>query len=296
MTPALCLGTAQFGLAYGITNVHGQVPDEEVANLLDYAQNVGIRLIDTAQAYGNAELVLGDRLPKSHDFRLISKLPAQSQQQFSAQHAGEWQQAFLTSCRLLGVNSLDALLLHSPADLSKPGAHHLENWLLSLREQGLVKRIGVSIYSAKDLDFVNPSLLDLVQLPLSLFDQRLLKDGTIAKLRERGTAIHARSLFLQGLLLTHAAHWPEWVDSKVISHQQALEALAEERGCCLLDLALAFAKEQSDLEAVVVGICSVGELLQLHSSWTSSFSWQGSDWRKWSLRDSRILDPRLWPH
>ena len=59
MTPQLCLGTAQFGLAYGITNAAGQVQESAVAPLLLQAQEAGIRWLDTAQAYGNAEAVLG---------------------------------------------------------------------------------------------------------------------------------------------------------------------------------------------------------------------------------------------
>jgi len=295
MTPQLCLGTAQFGLAYGITNSSGQVTEVMVAQLLTKAVEAGVRWIDTAQAYGNAEAVLGRQLSAAHDFRLISKLPAQPQPVFGTRDAEIWEQAFLTSCQRLGVGSPDALLLHAPADLAKPGGHHLETWLLGLRERGLVRRIGVSIYAAEDLDGVNPALLDLVQLPLSLYDQRLLQDGTVARLHARGTAIHARSLYLQGLLLTPAAQWPCWVSPEVRAHQQAFETIAKQRGCNLIDLVLGFAYEQQDLEAVVLGVCSVRELEELLQAWGAISPWQEGEWRTWALKDPVILDPRRWP-
>jgi aryl-alcohol dehydrogenase-like predicted oxidoreductase len=295
MTPQLCLGTAQFGLAYGITNEAGQVPEEAVAPLLLQAQEAGICWLDTAQAYGNAEAVLGRQLPAGHRFRLISKLQAQPQSEFSAQDADAWEQAVRASCQRLGVCGLDALLLHAPADLAKPGGQHLEAWLLSLRERGVVQRIGVSIYAAEDLDGVNPALLDLVQLPLSLYDQRLLQNGTLAHLRARGTAIHARSLYLQGLLLTPAARWPRWVNPEVRARQQALEALTKERDCSLIDLTLGFAREQPDLEAVVLGVCTIQELTELRKAWAANSPWRGSEWRTWALQDLLILDPRRWP-
>lgn len=295
MTPQLCLGTAQFGLAYGITNAAGQVPEEAVASLLLQAQEAGIRWLDTAQAYGNAEAVLGRQLPVAHGFRLITKLPAQPQPEFSVQDADAWEEAVRASCRRLGVCGLDALLLHAPADLVKPGGQHLEAWLLGLRERGVVQRLGVSIYSADDLDVVNPALLDLVQLPLSLYDQRLLHNGTLTRLRARGTTIHARSLYLQGLLLTPAARWPRWVNPEMRAHHQALEALTEQRGCRLIDLALGFAREQPDLEAVVLGICTVQELTELRKAWAANSPWQGSEWQAWALQDPGILDPRRWP-
>ena len=202
----------------------------------------------------------------------------------------------LASFQRLGVHGLDGLLLHAPTDLRKPGGHYLEAWLLELRDRGLVQRIGVSIYTAEDLEGLNPKLLNLVQLPLSLFDQRLLQNGTIARLRTQGTAIHARSLFLQGLLLTPAAQWPSWVSPEVRAHQQALEALAEQRDCSLIDLALGFARQQADVEAVVLGVCSVPEFMELQVAWTGTSPWREGEWQGWALSDHVFLDPRRWPN
>ena len=296
MTPQLCLGTAQFGLAYGITNTAGQVSEAEVEQLLMQAQAAGIRYLDTAQAYGNAEMVLGSQLPASHCFKITGKLSAQPQPLFGARDADAWEQNFLASCQRLGVQGLDALLLHAPADLRKPGAHYLEAWLLSLRERGLVQRLGVSIYTADDLQGVNPGLLDLVQLPLSLLDQRLLQDGTLARLRAAGTAVHARSLYLQGLLLTPAEKWPPWVPPEVRAHQHALEALAQEKGCQLIDLALGFARVQDNLEAVVIGVCSIHELAELCMTWSATSHLPRIEWGSWALNDQIFLDPRRWPN
>lgn len=295
MKPEICLGTAQFGLAYGITNAEGQVPEPDVAELLRQASASGIRWLDTAQAYGNAEAVLGRNLPAGHGFRVISKFPAQSQRAFTRDDTAAWEQEFSCSCERLRLKSLDALLLHAPSDLSKPGATYLEEWLLGLRSRGLVQRLGVSIYTAGDLEGVNLELLDLVQLPLSLFDQRLLHDGTIGRLRDRGTAIHARSLYLQGLLLTPADLWPSWVSEEVRKHQQALEALARDRDCHLIDLVLGFAQAQPDLETIVLGLCCAGELRQLQASWEAPAPWENGEWQAWSLQNPVFLDPRHWP-
>lgn len=295
MTPQLCLGTAQFGLAYGITNVVGQVPEAAVAQLLAQAEAAGIRWLDTAQAYGNAEAVVGRYLPAFHGFRLISKLPAQPQPVFTAQDVEAWEKAFHASCQRLSLQALDALLLHAPADLSKPGGNYLEAWLLGLRHRGLVQQLGISIYAADDLEGVNPALLDLVQLPLSLYDQRLVRDGTVARLRCQGAAIHARSVYLQGLLLTPADRWPSWVSPEVRAHQRALENLAHEKGCRLIDLALGFAREQADLDAVVVGLCSTEEFMELRAAWAAVSPWQELEWESWALEDPGTLDPRRWP-
>jgi aryl-alcohol dehydrogenase-like predicted oxidoreductase len=295
MEPQLCLGTAQFGLPYGITNTAGQVAELEVRALLAEAAAAGLTLLDTAQAYGDAEAVLGRTLPHGHGFKLISKLPTQSQGAFTADDRLAWDQAFERSRTLLGVPRLDALLLHNTADLRKPGGESLRHWLLSLREAGLVRRLGVSIYGPEDLDGVAPDLLDLVQLPLSLYDQRLLADGTIGRLRSQGCAVHARSLYLQGLLLIPENSWPAWVDLAAREHHARLEQLAADRGCNLLECALGFARAQQDLEAVVLGLSSLCELQQLLQAWGQISPWQGGEWRTWALPDAGILDPRHWP-
>lgn len=295
MTPQLCLGTAQFGLPYGITNQAGQVAEPEVRALLAEAALAGLSWLDTAQAYGDAEAVLGRTLPHGHHFRLISKLPAQRQSAFTAEDRLAWDQTFERSLGRLGEPRLDALLLHSTADLRKPGGETLQQWLLSLRERGLVRRLGVSIYGPDDLEGVAPDLLDLVQLPLSLYDQRLLADGTIARLRSQGCAVHARSLYLQGLLLIPAASWPGWVDPAAREHHARLEHFASDRGCSLLECALGFARAQQDLEAVVLGLSSRLELQQLLLAWGRISPWQEGEWRTWALLDAGILDPRRWP-
>lgn len=293
-SPQICLGTAQFGLHYGITNAAGQVSELEVKHLLNRAHAAGICWLDTAQAYGNAEAVLGKTMPPGKSFRLISKLTSQPQPEFRAEDSESWEQAFSDSCQHLGVQHLDTLLLHSSADLTKPGGKYLEAWLLGLRQRGLVQRLGVSIYQADELKAVSPALLDVVQLPISLYDQRLLRDGTVARLRSNGIAIHARSIYLQGLLLKPAEQWPSWVHPEVQAHQRSLETLALSRHCQLIDLALGFAKAQANLEAVVVGVCSVNELTELIDCWSAPSPWGRDEWRSWFLDNQTILDPRCW--
>lgn len=301
MTPHLCLGTAQFGLPYGITNTVGQVPEEEVGKILKLAGQKGIQFLDTAQAYGNAEAVLGLAMPGRHAFRVISKLPAQGKLSFTAGDSSEWEDAFRCSFSRLRQHCFDAFLLHSPADLRKPGGDYLKHWLLSLRDRGLVRRLGVSIYTINDLEGVPSELLDLVQLPLSLYDQRLLADGAISRLYSQGCAIHARSIYLQGLMLKSSSEWPHWISPCERDHHARLEQVCRERGRSLLEAAISFIRDQSYLEAAVVGVCSLGEMEELMSRWGSESLWSNGEWREWAIADPRgsrsasILEPRSWP-
>jgi len=293
--PALCLGTVQFGLDYGVTNKTGKLSESAVLRILESALNHNISFVDTAQCYGNAESVVGRCCPVPHDFKFISKMAPHAKASFSEEDIFLLEKDFFQTLSNLCVKSIDSFLLHSPLDLHKIGSPLLEEWLISLRTRGLVHRLGLSIYTISDLHGINTSLLDLVQLPLSLYDQRLVQNGTISYLRSLGVAIHARSVYLQGLLLTPSQKWPKWIDPDVIAHHQALEIFASQKRCQLIDLALGFAREQDYLEAVVFGVCSVDELLALFNAWSAPSPWIGDQWCNWAIEDSAILDPRLWP-
>ena len=226
--PRLCLGTVQFGLSYGVTNQSGQVAEEEVCRILHLAASSGIEFLDTAQAYGTAEAVLGRCWPKAAKRRLISKLPAGADRQ-------TWEVSFINSLQRLHASSLDGLLLHRASDLLSQDGEELLDWLEDLRRRGLVERIGVSIYDASDLDGLPLHRLQVVQLPLSVYDQRLILDGTVGRLHDLGIGVHARRVFLQGLLIQPPNQWPGHFSAFRLHHAQWLEHLHQIRvspRCC----------------------------------------------------------------
>ena len=165
-----------------------------------------------------------------------------------------------------------------------------------MQERRLVRRIGVSIYSGTELDGLPLDKLQLVQLPLSLYDQRALHDETISALRTSGIAIHARSLYLQGLLLTPSVQWPHWIDPAFRRHHASLELWAVQQNTSLLALALTFARSCCDLEAAVVGVTQKSELLALLDQWSvMSDNWLIGDMERWAWSEGNSLDPRCWP-
>ena len=291
MRPDICLGTAQFGLAYGITNAAGQVAEREVSLIFEQAALEGIQFLDTAQAYGNAEAVVGRCWPATAPRRIVSKLPSLSEVSCEL----DWETTFQASLQRLQVPQLDGFLLHRPADLIGSQGDRLLSWLEGLRARDLVSRIGVSIYQSSDLEGLPLERLQLVQLPLSIYDQRLISDGTVATLAERGIAVHVRSVFLQGLLPTPVEHWPAFLSTGFRQHHRQLTMELAAMGLSLLDGALGFARACDGFEAIVLGVQSSVELGELLAAWRQSPALDGLFDPRWAWQNEQDLDPRCWP-
>lgn len=286
--PQLCLGTVQFGLPYGITNQAGQVPAAEVRRILDLAAASGISLLDTAQAYGTAESVLGRCWPTDAPRRLISKLPAGAPRQ-------SWEESLITSLKRLQASKLEGFLLHRASDLLAPDGEALLDWLEGLRDRGLVERIGVSIYDASELEGLPLDHLQLVQLPLSVYDQRLIRDGTVDRLQDLGIAVHVRSVLLQGLLLQSPNQWPDHLSVSFRDHHARwLEHLHQE-GRSPLAGALGLVRACEGVEAVLVGVVSGQELAQVLLAWSQAEASPPEAPLGWAWENAGDLDPRRWP-
>ncbi len=295
MTPELALGTAQFGLNYGITNSSGKVEPSVVRNLLHYAQNNCIRFIDTAQAYGEAQTVLGENMPFPNNFRLISKfLPQLADQPFHSTSHFQWQSDFERSLSLLKLSKLECLLLHSVNDLRRSDSGYLFDWLLSLQQNGFIDRFGVSIYDSQDLEGLALKSLQVIQIPCSIYDQRLIHDGTISRLRRSGIALHARSLFLQGLIVTMPHLWPNNMSPNFRQHHELFSSWALKHSYTLLHLAVSWAKAQPWMEAAVFGVTNMNELRQLNESWNQSGPWGSFSSTEWAWPVDNDIDPRYW--
>ena len=288
-SPQLCLGTVQFGLPYGITNQAGQVPEAEVRRILDLAAASGISLLDTAQAYGTAETVLGRCWPTGAPRLLISKLPAGAPRQ-------SWEESLMTSLHRLQASMLHGFLLHRASDLLAAEGEALLEWLEGLRHRGLVGHIGVSIYEASELIGLPLDRLQIVQLPVSVYDQRLINDGTVRKLNELGISVHARSIFLQGLLLQSTNQWPAHLsDSFRCHHERWLEYLRQKRLSPLAG-ALGFIRDYLDVEAALCGVVSSRELSEVLQAWNQLGNATSEMLQDWSWGNIVDIDPRTWPN
>ncbi len=285
--PQLGLGTAQFGMHYGVANRRGQTPEAEVGAILERAADTGFVVLDTAPAYGDAEAIIG-RLGVAKRFRVVTKTP-----QFRGRYrAGDVSDAAAASRARLRVDRLDTILIHHPDDIRGRYSERIIDELLTLKSRGEVERIGLSIYDRGDITrFQRLDAIDVVQLPLNLFDQRLLLDGTVESLASRGVEIHVRSIFLQGLILSSS----EAIPPPLLPLRPWLDRLSSEvaaRGIDPLSAALGFIRHLTAVAVALIGVEQLAQLEAILSAWARAPAFDASPYVD---TPADLVDPRRWP-
>lgn len=253
-TSRLALGTVQFGLRYGVANVSGQVRPTEVAAILAGARASGAEMLDTAIAYGDSEATLG--AAGVAEWKIVTKLPALPA---GCPDPVAWvRDEVRGSLDRLGVESVQAVLLHRPAQLlDSQGAALLEG-LDILKREGLAQQTGISIYAPAELDALAGFPIDVVQLPFNIMDARWRRSGWLERLYAQGVEVHARSIFLQGLLLMAPDRRPAWFGRWQLLWEAWDGWLARE-GLSPLQASLRHALAEPGITRIVVGVDSLAQ-------------------------------------
>ncbi len=294
MNSKLCLGTAQFGLDYGITNKNGKVQNQEVDLIFKRAYEKNILFFDTANAYGNSEKIIGEKL-EGKDVKIITKFSANNYDLYSKENILLLDKEFKKSLKKVKRNSIDAYLLHDPNDLKKENSKLLLNWLKELKNKKYIKRFGVSIYDESDLKNLPLEDLQIIQLPISIYDQRLLNYSLIDKLLKLGISIHIRSIFLQGLLLQKSSNWPRKINPEFRNHHIKYEKAIKESDLNLLESTIAFIKELDFAELVLFGITNLEELNSFIRCWESQKTiLKKINFSNFKWEVVNDIDPRKW--
>lgn len=286
MPARLILGSAQFGSDYGAVNFTGKVPGNQVEEILDFARKAGVNCIDTASAYGNAEQVLG-----SHDlagFEIITKVPAISAAD-SRQAAKSIDDFSKQSCVNLKIASLYGLLLHSARDLIGESSDFVYAGLAAAKESGVTKKIGISVYSADEIEAVLKKFrLDIIQMPLSVLDQRLL--SCLKRMADLGIEVHIRSVFLQGVMLISCEKLPERL-RPLVPGISAFQHHAAAQGLSVLEAAIAFVRDLPDVAGIIVGTTGIEEFRATVGAFNKASSFHATDL---GLKGVDLVDPRRW--
>ncbi len=260
----IALGTVQFGIDYGVNSVDGQVRPEEVKKILSYAHSKNIDLLDAAPAYGNSEKILG-RMNISN-FKVVTKTRHFDSLEIKNNDVKLLNNDFHHSLKDLKQDSVYGVLIHNADDLLKPGAEKLFDQLQELKQAKKIVKIGVSVYDHSQLQSILDNFdIDLVQLPFNILDRRMIDSSMLATLRSKGTEVHARSVFLQGLLLMSEQNRPDkfnrWSSLWKIWHEWL-----NDNQITALEATIRHAVSMPEISKVLVGVDTADQLKEIFIS------------------------------
>lgn len=285
----LALGTVQFGMDYGIANRQGQVDLTEAIKIISVAKSEGIDALDTAIGYGDSELVLGE--VGCNSFQVTTKLPSMPTYDLNIE---SWvREQIQGSLSRLKRGEIYGLLLHNPVELLSTGGQDLYKSICRLREDGVVQKIGVSVYSPEELN----RLLDnfefgIVQIPFNIFDRRLLSSGILRKLAEKKIEVHVRSVFLQGLLLMKQQDIPLKFQRWSILLEE-WQTWLNEGGISALQACLEYVLSIKEIDRVILGANSCNHLHEIVAV-ANKGAPSALDFPSFRVGDERLINPALW--
>ena len=282
MSNKLIIGTAQFGLSYGINNTTGKVPPEEVRNILTLAKEKGITKLDTSYAYGDSEIVLGSTL-KNDNFKIISKFLSADTLPVTI---------FNESLQRLNAGKLYGYLIHHFNNFKEN--HNIWSDIEKLKNKGLIDKIGFSIYRPDDLGYLfdHNIIFDLIQFPYNILDRSFAP--YLEELKNRNIEIHTRSVFLQGLFFMKKENFPEKL-LPLWPYIEQINIFCRDNGIIIEELALNGVVHQPDIDGVIIGIDNSEQLSRnINSVWKNCPSEIESFINSIHVKESELLNPVNW--
>jgi aryl-alcohol dehydrogenase-like predicted oxidoreductase len=257
----ICIGTANFGLNYGLNNKK-PLSKKIIKEIFNFAKSKNINFIDTAMSYKKSENKIGHL--KNQNLNIITKITNIPN---NVHNIKQWIiDNTILSCKKLNTNKLYGLLIHNTEDLkNKKKSREIFKAFNFLIEKKIVKKIGLSIYDPRELDlYIKDYNFQIVQMPLNIFDRRIVKTGWLKKLKKKKIEIHARSIFLKGLLLKDSNK----VDIKFNKWKKKIiffEKWIIKNNLSKLEANIRFLKNFKEVDKIVVGINDAFELREIYS-------------------------------
>jgi len=294
----LVLGTAQLGFKYGIANKEGEPTIDRAFSIMKFAVELGISYFDTAYSYGESEARIGKFSKIYREYgnkiNIITKMPSLKGKIINKERINKY---FFESLKRLNRNSIYCYMIHNFDDIVN-NSKIINEAFLSLKEEGFIEKIGVSVYDKFQIEYLLKNFrFDLIQLPVNIFDQRLLRSGILYDLKKKNIEIHARSIFLQGLIFMDKNSLPSSLVGAV-PYLEKLEKVSLEVGATKMEIALSFVNPISEIDKIVIGVEKVEQLKQAVNAFNKV---RNSDKLKniitfdsFAIEDENIIDPRRW--
>lgn len=280
----IVLGSVNFGSVYGIN--HKKLKFQEVRKILSHARLNDLKYIDTAQLYTSEEIIAKYR---KHRFKIITKIL------FNSKHKSFEKTKRIVSKSILKIKChiLDTVMFHDTKILHTKSGEQIYKNLNKLKEKGYFNKIGVSIYDFSELKFLlNKYKFDVIQCPFNVLDKRIIDENWLNILKKKKTEVHARSIFLQGLILNKNFRKDKDYFNNANKTFKDFELFIKKNQISALECALNYVIKNKNIDKVIIGIDNLKQFKQILNSYLKkniNFEF------KMKKLEEKFYNPSKWP-
>jgi len=281
------IGTAQFGAKYGIKNKHIKIKKNNAFKILKLSEKNNINHLDTSDAYRGYKKILSKynlekwKISLKLSNKLINRLNSEK----------KFLNFFYKNLKMINKKKFDYILFHDSKILFKRNGKKIYHYLFKLKKKGFVKKIGISAYTTSEVkSVIRKYKIDVIQIPLNIFDQRLIKKKFIKKLKSLKIEIHARSIFLQGLLLLDKKNIPKKFQKYNKSFIKWFEFLKKNKTSPLKEC-IKFAFINNFIDKYIIGVDSTSNLEDIVNLKIKNSK---KNFETLKSNNIRLIDPRKW--
>jgi len=284
MNNRIILGTAQFGMDYGISNRTGKISFHEITKILNFSINNKIKYLDTASAYHLSENEIGKYYSKSKKkFKIITKF----------YHSNEFNifKQYHNSIKNLKYKP-EIIMAHNCKDYLNKS---FRIKLFKLKKEFKIKKIGVSIYTPREFyKIIKVKKPDILQVPCNILDKRFLNKDIINLIKKKDIELHARSIFLQGLFFKNKKEIiRKFKDAKIVL--KILENICKKEKLKLWELSLHWINQKKEFDKFIIGVDNEKQIkknISLLKKKLNTSLIKKLD--KINMNNSKIIKPNLW--
>ncbi|MBB44385.1 MAG: hypothetical protein CMM44_11585 [Rhodospirillaceae bacterium] len=273
----ICIGTAQIGSKYGVTN-----SEEFDLNTVDKFLSLALRdknnFIDTAHNY-KSEKIIG-KFKKLDKFNVISKISL-SQLKINEKNIETKINKILNNLKL---KKIYALLIHDSFLFTKKELKYIFE-ILNNYNTSYFQKIGISIYDPRDYyRFKNISEINIIQFPLNILDQRFI--NLLDDMKNNNIEVHARSIFLQGKLIDSS--------NSTFTDLMRVDNYVKKNKYNKLDFSIKFIKNFKNIDKIVCGFNSIQHYREVVKSINKNQIKSKIDYSVFKSNNRLLIDPRKW--
>ena len=283
----LILGTVQLGKKYS-KFTDDKVNNDESIKILNHSIKNNILTFDTAQIYGNSEKLLSNISDKDN-VRIITKI------HFTDINSME--NKINHSLKNLNLKKLDTVMFHNYKDFKDK---NIVNNLIKIKNKGVIKNLGVSVYTLEEaIDVLKSKEISVLQIPFNYLDRQWDNVEFLNLVNQRNDIeIHIRSIFLQGILVNEHKYWPivDNQNTKIIFDN--IENICKKYNLTKIELLVRYSISFDWISGILFGVDSLKQLEENITLFNKfdKFNKELLDEIKYTFKNisKNLTDPRLW--